>query len=313
MAGVASLCLILLVAVGPIWLAEKLEPVETAREGTKSAEEIIVSEDTTTSYAPFVEFSNVTACPRYREEAVDGSSYAYYYTSPGNDFYELDGGVVFNCDNYMDMIPLDNGNSINLYVLMDADPNEMLSNGIYDIYFNLSCDSEIYISGCYWYGLTENTLETEAMHSVYPFWDGHDVLGNHHTGTVSIDHAVLNDIVTEIGSSHNHAIMLKIWVDSPATNNLYIDMQVQPEYYEETTTTYNNETVTTWEPYIQTFTPYRIHKWGMALGGVLVLVTALIVSPLPIGESFDSFFPINSFSASTRKRTKSYRRKRRRR
>ena len=55
MAGIFSLLLVLLVIVGPVYLAEKLEQVETSRGALVSTSEIISQSNTTESFNPYMD------------------------------------------------------------------------------------------------------------------------------------------------------------------------------------------------------------------------------------------------------------------
>jgi hypothetical protein len=314
MAGVFSLCLILLVAVGPMWLADRLEHVETAREGIRSAEEIISEGNTTTSFTPYKQLNNDTKGHRYVYDSL-WSEYVLRSSNP----YPLD--VIYDVDGFFDGIsgqPVTTDDS-KVFIFFDIHPNEMLSNGVYNISFryhgNWNLRVGTYCSWLYTDG-DDSVVGSEDLRS-YIEGGRLDYKDNHHLW-IQFTHSELNDMASIMSDyDTDHTPIGIAWeCDSQDYDGsmLYFSIEAGTGYYEETTTTYDNTTVTTYEPYIQTFTPYLVHKWGMALGGILVVLTALIVSPLPIGESFDSFFPINNFSTSNRKRTnyRKYKNKRRR-
>jgi len=338
MAGVFSLCLILLVVVGPMWLAERLEMIETA--GLMRTEDVVTEENTTTSvsYVPYKDFNSTDAT-----NFCDIGPVAW----SGGDDSSL--SVTYDVDGYTDLVIPSETLYTNNKIIFNFwyRPDVLQANGIYDFraYIHIPVIGpdaanveleHIYVVerdvlGNYWdkKGLCIDTPVTGTLYNEElvggetPLLDAHGQAvklpgGTYMNLTFSDERYNYDQTWPDYD---NHYVHLSVrWViadyNIPAGYSIYSSHQWHPEYYEETetTTTYSNTTGTVWVPYMQKITTYKCHKVGMALGGVLILVTALIVSPLPIGESFDSFFPINSFSASNRKRTnyRKYKNKRRR-
>jgi len=83
---------------------------------------------------------------------------------------------------------------------------------------------------------------------------------------------------------------------------VWCDIELNPEYFEitEEQTIWNNQTITTYEPYYQQITPYKVHKVGMVLGSVLIIGIGWIASPW--GNVLNGILTINKFQGGRRRR-----------
>jgi hypothetical protein len=77
---------------------------------------------------------------------------------------------------------------------------------------------------------------------------------------------------------------------------------LSPEYYEETTTTYENQTVSSYRPYIQNVTTKDIHVFMMGFGSLLICAVCVIASPLPINDVLNGILPINNHQKKRRRK-----------
>jgi hypothetical protein len=337
MAGVLSLSLVLLVVVGPMWLAERLEMIETA--GLMRTEDVVTEENTTTSvsYVPYKDFNSTDAVNFCDIGPVswnggDDSTLSLTYDVDGykdllipSETLYIDDKIIFNFWYRPDVLQTQGIYDFRAYIKMPTIDTDLVKCELDHIYI-----VEVDVLGNYWdkKGLCIDTPVTGTLYNEEIVGGGVALLDAHGKAVKFPKETYINLTFSDERYNYdqawpdfdNHYLYLSMrWVladyNIPAGYSIYSSHQWHPEYYEETetTTTYTNTTGTVWVPYMQKITTYKCHKVGMALGGALILVTALIVSPLPIGEAFDGVFPINNFSASNRKRTKSYRRKRRRR
>jgi len=71
--------------------------------------------------------------------------------------------------------------------------------------------------------------------------------------------------------------------------DMYFSFEWETDFY-EVSTSETGESVLV--PYVSTVNEYHVHKVFMGAGGVLLLLVALVLSPLPIGTYFERFFPI---------------------
>ena len=321
MAGIFSLLLVGLVVVGPIWISEKLEEVETAQEGIKTFSEVREEYETSSSYV----WNNSTEVTGYIPYLESNSSNYGIYDEGGVDYYRCQSGThnpsskysenpTYNYDGFRDIVTISKNDVWLCQIHVDVSGIDFVGENVNQVYyyFNISSPAHIIANG--FMGLNSG-YDVQAFGPTISWGGVSDQLI--HENTITLSSSDLNDIAS-LQSTYAHVILaLGVWYQSDNDNpSVIFDIQLSPEYYEESeavvsgywdnSTIYDNQTITTYEPYIQGISnPYNVHKVMMVFGSILIGITALIVSPLPIGESFDRFFPINNHQSDyTRKRTK---------
>ncbi|RKX53408.1 MAG: hypothetical protein DRP30_04540, partial [Thermotoga sp.] len=103
-AGLFSLALILLVAIGPLWSAEKLEEVETSRSGLIPFTQVIEQHNNTTitTYSPFWESNEDNKGYIYwSNEPLAGIGYCVRQDTGSNTAINIPG--TFNVSGYEDV------------------------------------------------------------------------------------------------------------------------------------------------------------------------------------------------------------------
>jgi len=292
-AGIFSIALVLLVVVGPLYLAEKLENIETAQNGLIATDQLLSEENLTLNgYTPYLEMNSTTAQPYY----YDSTWYDYGIFFYESGFYDIT-SVSFNNDGYIDTSYCSSsvGNGAFLYFYMRCDFSDMYENDITEYYFNMNLADVYLLQTVQFRGMDEDgTIGTAYDVSIPAPYQ----VQNAGDRTFELEFTT-TDLLAGISACDGYefgviASTISLPVGYTSSNVIYSDIEVNPEYYESYSTTYDNVTVTTYEPYIQTITPYSVHKVMMGIGGVLIFIVALIVSPLPIGEKFDKIFPVTN-------------------
>ena len=308
-AGIFSLLLVLLVIVGPVYLSEKLEVIETSGSDLKSFEEVR-SESVTTwvngsevvGYSPYRELNNETAgyCSGYYGADYTGACWRSTAQDP-EDLAEVT-ILSYNVNEYNDSLFYGGVSDSGIYfgVWIEIDINYMLENEIK--YFYLSIDigdthrlkfKRMFFQGRNSDGTTASSIDSGYLEMNY-------VVGSWEY-TFFLSDAQLNNYASTIGNTDYQTFFVEGQIEHISTGDnptLYFDFEIAPNYFEEMEqiplTNYENETITVYQPYIQSITPYSVHKVGMVAGGILILLVGLVASPLPIGEVFDGIFPINN-------------------
>jgi len=248
-AGLFSLALILLVIVGPLWLAEKLEEVETAQDGIVPTSEVISNANTTYSYTPYMEFNNETMCR--------------WTTTVYGDRCVISGNT-YNCDTsinvsgFMD-ISTTTHTADWFYIGIEIDLQDMLSKNIDYIYFYVNCEYSYKIYKLQFMGTDYNGV---LDHYYYPDLTSYNF--DYTTGITVFEYNIttttLNNIISEIESGIHErevlAIQLSFENTVPIGTVIDSDLELNPQYFQTSTTTYDNETVTIYTPFISSFTPY---------------------------------------------------------
>ncbi len=283
-AGIFSIALVLLVVVVPLFLAEKLETIETSQDGIVSASSI----SSETTYKPYMELSPDTIG---RFNAYD---YGFYY-GIGTEYNEFT-TLSWNTTDYWDIATYEGSTAtVRFYNVMDVSASDLYFSDITELSIGINSDISYRIGTVRFEGLdaSYNLVGFDELN--YPStWESEVLTGlNYYNYTMTTTD--LNDGSSAQGSHPHHILYVYVILteDTPTGTTFEMNLQLNPDHYEITTTS-EGETVLV--PYIQTMTPYSVHKVSMALGGVLIIIVALIVSPLPIGESFDRFFPVTGFN-----------------
>lgn len=297
LAGIFSLALIGLVIVGPLYLAEKLEQIETSDENIVSIDDIETHNTTSTSYEPYLEFNDATDMPYYHME----ETYEPGFFINAEGIRELT-SYTFNYNGYWDLAGTDYYYTAQsyLYMFMEVSASNLLIDGADQLTIGVNCNFDYAIHQIYFRGLSATYEPGSQVGINYPSSWGDTTNGlNYYNYTISTTD-LNNGASTQSGWDH-HCLMVMLRFPSgfPASSTLSVNYQISTEFFEIHNTVWNNQTITTYVPYIQTMTPYNVHKVMMGFGAVLIGVAGWIASPW--GEVLDNFLPINSFGKRKRR------------
>jgi hypothetical protein len=307
MAGLFSILLVLLVMVGPVYLAGSLEDLETASPNIYSYEEI-ASSTIEQNIIPWWQFCNETSIPEDDETIITDSGAYFWYSEAPSNLNPLSSS--WDLVGYWDyfMAPGTPDGSASLILKGDVSASSMLTAGVYDISFGIDYSGDYTILDFSWfYGFSYFTVGWQPVtgSDTWMF----DTFSGLTWFNLTVTNQELIDASTTEGmySVYGLAVTVTLSNGYETGDIIKTNFRVNPEYLIVHSTVAGN---TTFKSYEVASSHYNINKIMMGIGGILVIITGLIASPLPIGEAFDSFFPINNHvSGSTRKRTKRGRRK----
>ncbi len=305
-AGIISLLLVLLVVVGPVYLSEKLEVIETSRSGLIPFEEVVSENSSSTVYEPYVQFSEENIIPYNANDRPINSGWCFFRlgNKEGVQQFDVDGTIDLFYYDGEGVVDLSTGEAPFLYMFIELSAQNCLTDNAILFSFMLNTEDNYRISTVLWrkYNDLYNSLDQTWI--TYPNgqnW-GTTVNGKNYYNVTFDENDLTNGASCQSGGYYK---VLSVIVEFPNgytnCNLIYSDLLISPQYYEEEITIYENETITTYVPFIQSITPYSVHKVSMVAGGISILLVGAIASPLPIGNAFNNIFPVSAF---TPKRTK---------
>lgn len=285
-----------LIIVGPLYLSENLEEIETADSNLKTRHEIISSSNTNITYSPYVEFN-------------DNNDQIYYngIYFPGVHIYDKGegspvevGSISYNVDGYKDLIMTGGAypeGGTRVYIEMNnCSASDFIVNSIDEISIFVDCSLTYDIDLFGWRDFdadyTHNGRNTISEPSS---WNDDRSGASYFNMTLS--EAQLNAGASHQGTSPYKTLQIGLRFPGGITGDVpvYVDFQVNPGYFQQEITTYDNQTITHYDPYIiSRGSTYQVHKVCMGLGAVVIGVVGWIASPW--GEVLDNFLPINSIN-----------------
>lgn len=273
--SILGIILILGLVLFPGYIVEELKKRETSEEGIISSEELQSIENAT--YTPYSESNNDTVLEGGRW-AVTGKV-IMYQTFPAG----MDNSVTYNIIGYTDYLTHDVTFSSTGIVLIhfQGTAEDLLTDGVNTLILDIDSDDTYKISS-----IKCGYLNTDLTVVTYDTTGGYFEDSTERTGSFryywNISEAVLNAHATHqyLKSDDRCIYLIEIhFPDGCDPGILEFNSIWEPEYYQ--TTTYENSTNTTYEPYILTISSaYTIRYYVMGLAGILMIGIALIISPL---------------------------------
>jgi hypothetical protein len=266
LSSVVGVGLILLLAFAPIWVAEKFETLETASEEIISNEEIHQSNST---YRPYLDLNNTTLMKGSLDIDTDG---IFYYGS-GSWLY-IDDDVIWDASGYLDVVPMDDTRN-SLYIYFWGDASELIVTGINTLRIEMVSDVPYSIDRMEWIGW-DSDWEQTGYEGLWGF-DSTEYNGSH-AYNYEIDPSLMNDGVTIQSGSTHQGIMVRIDFVNPSwTDLIYFTLQWEPNYYVESSSILSS---VSFVPFTQEISnSYNWHKWGLGVGGVVLIGLAIISTP----------------------------------
>ena len=305
--SILSLFVVALIVIFPGFMAQTIEDIETSQEGLKKYTEIISNNTTTTEYTPYMNNNNsnsrgmriddiqqtVNSCIQDRGNTADYEAVTVQY------------GVSGTTD--ILVTPSNSFTGANLYYYFWGDAQQMLTDGanIISIYVSMNDGFDYHLGGLLFVKL-DAFDELLSYHSMTPpGWS--TPVTNSHTFQYEIPTEDLQSgATTQSGASGDRLLMQMVIIceeSGLSSKQIALDVEISPEYYEETQTTYNNTTSTTWEPYILGISnAYGWQKWSLGLGFFLIFGTVLIGTPWVNPSEWFSFPPSDKNGPRTPKR-----------
>jgi hypothetical protein len=284
LSSIVGVCLILLLVVGPGFMADKLERIETAQSGLVSFDEMISEmtvNETIMGYEPYVQLNSTTENHHYIAPFTQpGVYFIDYSTYRGMDTltYDLDGYKdYFISSRVMTQSPT------RLVHQMEVDLEQWLIDGVDEFYFMFNYPGDYFIQALYFRGFNgENPLGGAYEDISYPSgWltpdDGENVF------TFDISETDILNGITDCELAEHIAIIVQVEFSVPYAFNtpMFSNLQINTEYFEltESEVFWSNSTITTYQPFTQSITSYSIHKITLGIGGVLLCSIAVISTP----------------------------------
>lgn len=309
-----SILILGLILIVPFWISNELEEIETAQSGLipfqsiRSSSTIQWNNTTgTTTYIPYWESNSTNEGQLYWSNMnVQGPAHAVIYNIMADEF-----SYTFNANGYYDLYYLTSystGGSctLNLYFqltfqdLIDDNADEI------SIWINSPLNYNIGTISAMGTDASHNNVANQIWNDKPSSWDT-TVSGENHFQT-TLDTTFLNGGASAQTSGVNDIFRLTIDLpDGYEGENIFIDVQVSPQYYEEieggessSYTVWNNETITTYEPYIQTYSnPSLWTKISLWINGILLVGVAIVITP---------FFNFSKFNFNLKKKPRRKRR-----
>jgi len=302
-AGLFSIGLVLLVVVGPLWLAEKLEGVETSRSGLIPFTQVIENSTTTTKYTPYFDL-NINNIANMTDPSWTGSgAIISAVNGPSTHYMIEDSNMIFNYNGFTHKLlttSQDGVDRISIHYFLSAE--ELLTNNVKNINIMINCPVGFTIQ-TYFLNCGSSMSEDSNYRLLdYPTDNTNELSGLRFFNWTLSDSDLNNGAIEQAGAPYK-VMRLNIYTDNlNSGNSIEFSVIFNTDYYTTTTTTYDNETVTIYTPFISSFTPYKVHKIMMGLGGILIIIMGLIASPLPVMEWADGFLPINQHQGKRSRR-----------
>ena len=256
--------------ISPIVISDALEPIETAREDIRRTEEIITETNTTINYTPYWEHNETTG------SFDDSADTDVYVLTDGPFDYTLD--ATYNYDGYNDLFVNDQ-EITRIYIRLNVNWVDAIENGATLLFINLSFANPDYaITTCYADIIDENGTRIDQIGLAS--WSG---LSNNTEVTYDIQEYKAPDILTmcEGVPAERQRLSIAVWTYSgPYPSQFSSNIQINPEYMQENVTTYENTTVTTWEPFFLSYSyPYYWIRGLLGLGGGVLFLVSLVSTP----------------------------------
>lgn len=294
--GLISILLVIFIIIGPIYIAEKFETLETSNNTIIPYESLIEISSNETEYEPYFNhgLDNV-----YWSTASGNKTAGFYQTSSNADNLTTSWDLL---DDWDYSYTVDTGLTGYLGFRMQVNGQEILDNGINTIHIKTNISQKHHIQYCKF--TAGGSTEAVAIPSEWLTQSS-----GKRDFVTTMTQTNLNNIAT-IYTTNGNFLRWDVFIHIDEAYHgeiLAHSILLSPEYYEETTTTYDNQTVTSYKPYIQKITTKDIHSFMMGLGAVLICGIGLITSPLPVGRAINGLLPINSISQTKpKKRRRKY-------
>jgi hypothetical protein len=297
-AGLFSLFLLGLIVIGPLYLSEKLEAIETSQSGVISFDELISEmsvNETLMGYEPYLELNTETENHHYVAPFTQVGVYFIDYST-----YRGMSILTYNSDGYVDEFissRVMTQSPTRLIHQMEVDLDQWLIDGADEFYFMFQYPGDYFLQDVYFRGFTGEDAYGGAFQWItYPSeyltpTSGMSVF------TFDISQSDILDGISECELAGHIALIVQIELSSPyvANTQMYSNLQINPGYFEltESEVSWDNQTVTSYTPFISSVSGYAVHKVSMGLGGILILGFGWIASPF--NKNFNNFIPVNAF------------------
>lgn len=297
MAGTFSILLVLLVMIGPVYLADSLEEIETSNPDIYTYEEI-ASSTIEQNIIPWWQYKNSTSVPEY-DEVITTDSGTYFWASgwPSN---QNPLSSSWDVTGYWDWFtaPTSTGGGV-LFLKGGMSASAMVAGGMDNVSIGIDYPGNYQvIEISFGYGMDYFTSEASPV--TIPSWSVSSGL-NYFNCTLDNEELLFQSSYGGAYPMHTMFVLISFPDGWTSGDLIKTNWKICPDYLTVNSTVAGN---TTYKPYVLVSSEYNLHRISMGVGGVLVIIAGLIASPLPIGEAFDSFLPINNhISSSTRKRT----------
>jgi hypothetical protein len=305
--GIVGLSLVLLLVIGPLYVADRLEGIETARVDLKSFSELVTSSsvewdnETIESYQPYIEMNSSTVFTREginfgRDYNNRASCFGYwsYNTAMTN---HIDANFpTWNVDgfkDYYDMPSLtDNAQQQGLFLKVPSF-SDLISDNANQFYLYWDCPVELYVKELRAIGgsATSGDVNTNyAMTTTLNKITDRTTFAYEKEILIEFEASDLNSASSNCDGQAIKEIFVLFEMNIATTNGVdpwIFDFQISPEYYEvsenipHNMTVWDNHTVTYYEPYIQGISnPHTWTVWSLGFGGFFLIVVALFSTPI---------------------------------
>lgn len=303
-----TIFILAMVITVPFWISEELKEVETARSDLIPFQQIVSSEiitwdnETITTYEPYWQSNSTNIGYLYWSNSpISGPGHAVLYNVMADAM-----SYTHDANGKLDLYYItsySSSNSLTFNFYYDLSFTDLINDNANQIYINISSSLDYQIG-------TISAMGTDSNHQSVDnsVWaDKPTDWGTTRTGSnqflTTLDTTFLNAGASS--QTHPSAVneVFRLTINIPNGyhgSNFYIDVQVSPEYYEEqdvnssSSTEYVNSTVTSYEPYILTYsnpsTWTRITLW---FDGILLVGVSVLISP---------FFNLSMFKLNLKKK-----------
>jgi hypothetical protein len=273
--GIFGLSLVLLLVIGPLYVADQLEGIETADSSIFTYEEVTEAGYEEEQIVPFWNFCQATGIVHDNEATVTETG-AYFGENENPSSYSWD--LVGYWD-YFTAPTTAESSSLNLKGGISA--SQMLTAGVYDISLGIDYSGDYTVLDISWWrsmGVGYEISEIEPLPGTGDWF--FTTYSGLNWFNISLTQENLIDASTTDGMYDNAGLLATISFGSGIDQGDIVgtNFQVSPEYMTETVTIGGN---TSFIPYIRGISnPHTWTVWSLGFGGFFLVVVALFSSPI---------------------------------
>lgn len=287
-----SVTLLVFLLVFPGYLSERLEKVETSQSGVISFDELTSTSSIESIYTPYWELNQTTGI------SEDDGSGPYetgaYFLDPYDPWPIYASNSVWDTVGYWDIhISTENLSQTDpnypvLILMGDISPTAMVEDNMNQFSLGIDTNVNYLISDMGFTGYLSNYYPDAYSPCGELFGDTYwpSEWRNNHNGynwfNFSIPIEYLNANAAVESSYFEYGFKISIEFPNGITygDMIQTNFKINPEYLQEDSTIWTNDTVTHYESYIQTYSnPYAIGLWTFGIGGILLMILSPCILP----------------------------------
>jgi hypothetical protein len=280
----SGILLIGLIVILPGWFAENLEPIETAGDNIHPYSEISSSTQETV-ITPWWQFCNETSIPEDDETIITDSGAFFWYSGASSNLNPL--SSLWDASGYWDYFtcPGNPDGSASLTLKGDVSASSMLTAGVDEISVGIDYSGDYTIIDISWFWAFDYFTNGWGPIPGSDTWM-FDTYSGLNWFNLTVPYEELIDASTTEGMYSVYGVSVLISLPNGYNEGdiIQTNFKVCPDYLIENVTVGGE---TTFKPYIQTISnPYHWYHWSLGIGGFILGIGALFVTPFMNLPSF---------------------------